>query len=68
MNGGYKYKRLQVSGEEFKQKADKNKYSHVCESMQYMLLGMGRGYDVLNSHYKPGQYKVIGALDGNRTN
>ena len=62
MNGGYKYKRLQVSGVEFKNKPDKNKYSHVCEALQYLMLGAGRGYDIISSHSNVEQYKVIGAL------
>ena len=62
MNGGYKYKRIQVSGEEFKNKPDKNKYSHVCEALQYLMLGAGKGYDIINSHSTVDQFKVIGAL------
>ena len=62
MNGGYKYKRMQVSGEKYMNKPDKNKYSHICEAVQYMMLGAGKGYDVVSSNSKAGQYKVIGAL------
>lgn len=40
MGGGYKYKRMQVSGEDkFKDKPDKGKFSHVAESLQYLVLG-----------------------------
>lgn len=50
MNGGYKFKRLQVSGEErFQDKPDKNKYSHVCESFQYGMLGTGEGGKVVGA-------------------
>ncbi len=62
MNGGYKYKRMQVSGERFNLKPDKNKYSHVCEALQYLLLGMGKGYEVLDSHNESVKYNVKGAL------
>lgn len=64
MNGGYKYKRLNVGGgsEEFKKKPDKNKYSHVCEALQYGVMGAGRGYDVISSHSNVKDRKVIGAL------
>lgn len=42
MSGGYSYKRVQVSGDaRFHDKPDKNRYSHVCEALQYMLLGGG---------------------------
>jgi hypothetical protein len=40
MAGGYKYKRLQVTNDErYHDKPDKNKYSHVAEAGQYMILG-----------------------------
>ena len=40
MAGGYKYKRMQVANDErYQDKPDKNKYSHVAESGQYMFLG-----------------------------
>ena len=44
MGGGYNYKQVQVSGDDrFHDKPDKNKYSHVCEAAQYMMLGAGEG-------------------------
>lgn len=62
LTGGYKYRRVQVSGEEYKNKPDKNKYSHVVESAHYLLLGAGKGYDVISSHSTVKEHKVIGAL------
>jgi len=62
MNGGYKYKRMQVSGEKFALKPDKNKYSHVCEALQYLMLGLGKGYDVISSHSVSSKFGVTGAL------
>lgn len=62
MNGGYKYKRMQVSGEQYKLKPDKNKYSHVCEALQYLMQGMGMGYEVLDSHGVSLNHGVEGAL------
>jgi hypothetical protein len=39
-NGGYRYRRLQVTGEErYVDKPDKNRYSHVAEALQYLVLG-----------------------------
>ncbi len=64
MNGGYRYKRMQVSGEYFQNKPDKNKFSHVCEATQYLLLGMGKGYDVISSHSDVNKFKVIGSVGG----
>jgi hypothetical protein len=47
--GGYQYKRVQVSGDErFKDKPDKNKYSHPADAEQYLALGFAGGY-VLDS-------------------
>lgn len=48
MAGGYAYKRLQVSGDErYHDKPDKNRFSHVCEAGQYMMLGAGEGRTVI---------------------
>ena len=45
--GGYQYKRMQLSGEaRFKDKPDKNKYSHPADAEQYMALGFAGGYVV----------------------
>jgi hypothetical protein len=37
--GGYQYKRIQTSGDKFKDKPDKNIYSHVSDAEQYLALG-----------------------------
>lgn len=48
MNGGYKYRRMQVVGEDrFKETPDKGIYSHVCESLQYNALGAGEDSQIL---------------------
>jgi hypothetical protein len=42
--GGYAYRRLQVSGSErHEDKPDKNRFSHVHDALQYALLGAGEG-------------------------
>ncbi len=42
--GGFQYKRVQVSGDErFHDKADKNKFSHPHDALQYLMLGSGEG-------------------------
>ena len=47
--GGYKYRRMQVSGDEkFVDKPDKNMYSHVAESQQYLLLGAGESRSLIS--------------------
>lgn len=41
LNGGYKWRRLQVVGEErYHDKPDKNRYSHVAEALQYVCLSI----------------------------
>ena len=46
--GGYKYKRVQVSGEaKFMDKPDKGKYSHVADACQYLFLGAVGGERVI---------------------
>lgn len=42
MGGRYCYRRLRVTGREaFALEPDKNKYSHVCEGLQYLAVGEG---------------------------
>lgn len=45
--GSYKYKRLQVSGQDkFHDKPDKNDYSHPADAEQYLALGFLTGMDL----------------------
>jgi len=46
--GGYGYRRMQVSGERFDDKPDKNRFSHIHDALQYLMLGGGEGRTVLN--------------------
>ena len=41
--GGYHYKRIQTSGERYDEKPNKNRFSHVHDALQYLLLGAGEG-------------------------
>ncbi len=48
--GGYCYKRVQVSGaERYKDKPDKNRYSHVVDSAMYALVGGGEGKRIIKN-------------------
>ena len=48
MAGGYKLRRMQVTGDEkYADKPDKNMYSHVCEAGQYLFLGAGEDSQLL---------------------
>lgn len=43
-DGGYHYKRLNVSGpERYQESAEKNRFSHVHDALQYAALGAGEG-------------------------
>lgn len=46
--GGYKYERIQVSGDErYRDKPCKNRYSHPHDALQYLCLVAGYMYDDL---------------------
>lgn len=48
--GGYKYKRVAVTGmARFKDEPDKNRYSHVSDAEQYMMIGAGEGSQLIQS-------------------
>jgi hypothetical protein len=48
MAGGYRYRRVEVAGEErYHDAPDKNRFSHVCEAGQYLMLGAGEGARVI---------------------
>ena len=48
--GGYQYRRLQVSGERFDDKPDKNMYSHIHDALQYLMLGAGEGRSIIGNN------------------
>ena len=47
-NGGYHYRRMQTSGERFDEKPNKNRYSHVHDALQYLLMGAGEGRTLIH--------------------
>jgi len=47
--GGYGYKRMEVSGERYADKPDKNMFSHIHDALQYLMLGAGEGRALLNN-------------------
>ena len=46
--GGYAYKRMQVSGERYDDKPEKNMYSHIHDALQYLMLGAGEGRQLMS--------------------
>ena len=49
-DGGYGYRRMQVSGERYDDKPDKNRFSHIHDALQYLMLGGGEGREVLGNN------------------
>ncbi|MEE8382705.1 MAG: phage terminase large subunit [Thermodesulfobacteriota bacterium] len=50
MNGGYKYKRMAIAGQErYQEKPDKNMYSHIAEAVQYLMIGAGEGDELIGA-------------------
>ena len=48
MAGGYKYRQLQVAGDErFNAEPEKNIYSHVAEALQYAMVGAGQAREFI---------------------
>jgi len=48
MAGAWRYRRLLVSGQDrYDESPEKNRFSHVCEAAQYLLLGAGEGRRLL---------------------
>jgi hypothetical protein len=49
MNGGYCFRRLQVTGSDrFRDAPDKNEYSHIAEALQYLMVGEGEDASALD--------------------
>lgn len=49
MAGGFNFRRVQVSGDaRFEDKPNKNRFSHVCEALQYACVGQGKDYSALD--------------------
>jgi hypothetical protein len=49
LQGGFCYRRIQVSGEKYTDEPDKNEYSHPVEALEYALQGEGEGRQALSS-------------------
>jgi len=56
--GGYSYRRMEVSGERYADKPDKNMYSHIHDALQYLLLVAGEGRSLMTNQ-KPAQATVV---------
>jgi hypothetical protein len=47
LQGGFCYRRIQVSGDRYTDEPDKNEYSHPVEALEYALQGEGEGRQAL---------------------
>ena len=52
-DGGYQYRRLQVSGERYDERPEKNQYSHIHDALQYLMLGAGEGRAIMRNVNMP---------------
>ena len=50
LNGGYEYKRINVSGDKYKDKPDKGKYSHICNAFEFLVDGTGASRELKSSN------------------
>ena len=50
LNGGYMYKRINVSGDRYAEKPDKGKFSHICNAFEFMVDGSGASREMLASN------------------
>lgn len=63
LQGGFCYRRIQVSGEKYTDEPDKNEYSHPCEGLEYGLQGEGEGREALISKRMHGSKPVAAKMD-----
>ena len=49
LQGGFCYRRIQISGEKYTDEPDKNEYSHPVEALEYALQGEGEGRQALTN-------------------
>ena len=59
LRGKYRYKEVNSStGTRYEPKPEKNQYSHVCDALQYLLLGGGEGAAIVRSKQKLKQVRM----------
>lgn len=62
--GGYQYRRIQVSGERYDDKPEKNHFSHIHDALQYLMLGSGEGRAILsNQAHAPKPFQAQRSFD-----
>jgi hypothetical protein len=51
LQGGFSYRRIQVSGDKYTDEPDKNEYSHPVEALEYALQGEGEGRQAISTQH-----------------
>ena len=59
LNGGYEYKRINVSGEKYKDKPDKGMYSHICNAFEFLVDGTGASRELKSSNKHTNKDPII---------
>ena len=62
-NGGYHYRRIQTTGDRYDTKPLKNRYSHVHDALQYLMMGAGEGKTLIAGNRKQGSFKAKTGFD-----
>ena len=61
--GGYSYRRMQVSGERYDDKPEKNMFSHIHDALQYLMLGAGEGRQLISGQTPLKSFNARGSFD-----
>jgi hypothetical protein len=66
MAGGYAYRKVQTGVDRYTEKPEKNRFSHVVESLEYGILGAGEGYQFIDLPRNRKHYKVARSMRQHR--
>jgi len=61
--GGYHYRRIQVSGERYDDKPNKDRFSHIHDALQYLMLGSGEGRQVMGQNQRVHAFQAKTSFD-----
>lgn len=59
MSGKYNFKRVAIRSDVFADAPSKGEHSHVCEALQYVMLGLGEGAAVIENKTERPQKPVV---------
>jgi len=64
LEGEYQYKKRPNTIDEYEDKPDKNRWSHVQDALQYLLMGAGEGKVLMHKTAQPTEAQVIKRQSG----